>query len=301
MRRKAKRLDCLRSGVDLCFAESGEGLRRLFVVVAFVGVACGVAHAAAYDDFARGVSANLQGDPALAVTSFSAALAAGDLNPTLLPAAYRGRAIAYLRQGQCKSAVGDLNEYIRLKPGDLQGLELRGRAHACSGELQAAEADLSQVIAAQPNGSLHFARGVVRWTLRDFAGSADDFADVVAAEPHNGNAVLWLELARARGGLLDPKIGEQDLRGIDSYDWPAPVIKMFIGDAKPDDVTAAASHGEDNVVSGRQCEADFYIAEWWLAHKDAASAKPLLELAVQKCPKNFIEADAARFELGTLK
>ena len=94
--------------------------------------------AAAYDDFARGISANLQGDAALAVALFSAALAAGDLNQSLLPAAYRGRAIAYLRQGQCKSAIGDLDDFMRLKPGDVQGLELRSDAHACAGEFRAA-------------------------------------------------------------------------------------------------------------------------------------------------------------------
>lgn len=106
---------------------------------------------------------------------------------------------------------------------------------------------------------------------------------------------------RARGGILDPKIGEQDLHSIDSYDWPAPLIKMFIGDAKPEDVTAAALQGDANVVAGHQCEANFYIAEWWLAQKDAVSAKPLLEAAVKNCPKNFIEADAARSELGAIK
>ena len=279
----------------------GAGLRRFLLVVAFLGGACCAASAAAYDDFARGMSANLQDDPALAVTSFSAALAAGDLNPALLPAAYRGRAIAYLRQGQCKSASGDLDEYIRLKPGDVQGLELRGRAHACFGDMRGAEADLSQAISVQSSDNLHFARGLVRWRLQDFAGSAGDFANVIAAQPHNGNAVLWLELARARGGILDPKIGEQDLHNIDSYDWPAPLIKMFIGDAKPEDVTAAALQGDANVVAGHQCEANFYIAEWWLAQKDAVSAKPLLEAAVKNCPKNFIEADAARSELGAIK
>jgi tetratricopeptide (TPR) repeat protein len=279
----------------------GARLRRLLLVVVLVGGACGVANGAAYDDFARGISANLQGDPALAVSSFSAALAAGDLNPTLLPAAYRGRAIAYLRQGQCKNALADLDDFLRLKPGDLQGLELRGRAHACTGDMRGAEADLSQAIAVQSSESLRFARGVVRWGLRDFAGSAADFADIIAAQPHNANVVLWLELVRTRGGILDAKIGERDLHGIDSDDWPAPLIKMFLGAAKPEDVAAAALHGDANVVSGRQCEANFYIAEWWLAQKDTASAKPLLEAAIKDCPKNFIEAEAARSELGTLK
>lgn len=257
--------------------------------------------AAAYDDFARGVSANLQGDSALAVTSFSAAIAAGDLNATLLPTAYRGRAVAYLRQGKCKNAIGDLNEFVRLKPGDVQGLELRGDALACAGDFSSAETDLTAVISARPDYTSYSSRARVRWRLKKYTGAADDFAHVVTLQPENGYALLWLEVSRARGGALDPKIGEHDLKQLDSSDWPAPLIKLFVGDAQPEAVSAAAMHGDADKIAAQQCEADFYVAEWWLTRNDAAAAKPLLESASQRCPKNFVEFGEARFELGTLK
>lgn len=257
--------------------------------------------AAAYDDFARGISANLQGDTALAVTSFSAAIAAGDLNPNLLPAAHRGRAIGYLRQGQCKNAIGDLDEFMRLKPGDVQGLELRGDAHACAGEFKAAEADLTDVIAAGPSRDGYWNRGRVRWRMKAFSGAADDFAHLVELRPEYAYAVLWLELSRARGGTLDPKVGDQDLRQLDSGAWPAPLIKLFVGQTKPEDLAAAAARGDADKIANQQCEADFYVAEWWLARNDTASAKPLLETASQTCPKNFVEYAEAKFELSTLK
>lgn len=276
-------------------------MRGSLLVVAILGGICGVASAAAYDDFARGISANLQGDAPLAVTSFSAALAAGDLNPTLLPTAYRGRAIAYLRQNQCKPALADLDEYIRLKPADLQGLELRGDAHACTGDLQAADADLSQVIAARPDRTAYWNRGRLRWRLKNFAGAADDFAQVMVLQRENSYAVLWLELSRARGGTLDPKVGAHDVAELDSRDWPTPLIKLFVGEARQEDMAAAALVGDAKVVANQQCEANFYVAEWWLAQKDAASAKPLLQAAAQNCPKNFVEYNDARFELSGFK
>jgi len=279
----------------------GAGLRRFLLVVAVLGCICGVARAAAYDDFARGISANLQGDAPLAVTSFSAALAAGDLNPTLIPAAYRGRAIAYLRQGQCKSAVADTDEFIRLKPGDVQGLELRADARACVGELQSADADLSQVIATKPDRTAYWNRGRLRWRMKNFAGASDDFAQVVALQPENSYAVLWLELSRARGGTLDPKVGAHDVEELDSRAWPAPLIRLFVGQAKQEDMASAALRGDSKAVFNQQCEANFYVAEWWLAHQDAASAKPLLEAAAQNCPKNFVEYGEARFELSQFK
>jgi lipoprotein NlpI len=272
----------------------------LFVVVTSAALPS-QAPAAAYDDFARGISANLQGDSALAVTSFSAAIAAGDLSQALLPAAYRGRAFANLRQGQCKSALSDLDEFIRLKPDDLQGAELRGDARACAGDLQGAEADLSQVIAAGSNREVYWSRGRVRWRMKQFAGAADDFARLVELHPESGYFLLWLELSRARGGTLDPKLGEHDLRELDSSEWPVPLIKLFVGEATPEDAAAAAAHGDSDMIASQQCEANFYVAEWWLVHNDAASAKPLLDTASQKCPKNFVEYGEARFELSTLK
>jgi len=276
-------------------------LRRSLLVVAVLGGICGVASAAGYDDFARGISANLQGDAPLAVTSFSAALAAGDLNPTLIPSAYRGRAIAYLRQGQCKSAVADMDEFIRLKPGDVQGLELRGDAHACAGDLPAADSDLSLAIAAKPDRTAYWNRGRLRWRLKNFAGAADDFAQVVALQRENSYAVLWLELSRARGGVLDPKIGAHDVEELDSRDWPTPLIKLFVGEAKQEDMAPAALQGDSKLVANQQCEANFYVAEWWLAQNNAASAKPLLQAAAQNCPKNFVEYNEARFELSQFK
>lgn len=279
----------------------GASLRSFLLVVAVLAGGCAEANAAAYDDFARGISANLQGDATLAVTSFSAALAAGDLNPTLVPAAYRGRAIAYLRQGQCKNAIGDLDEFIKQKAGDVQGLELRAAALACVGNLSAADADLSQVIAAKPDRSSFWNRGRLRWRVKNFGAAADDFAQVVRLEPENGYAILWLELSRARGGVLDPKVGAHDVDQWGSRDWPAPLIKLFVGEAKPEDMTAAIAQGDDKTVSNRQCEANFYLAEWWLARQDPATAKPLFKAAADKCPKSFIEYDGARFELDGFK
>jgi len=123
---------------------------------------------------------------------------------------------------------------------------------------------------------------------------------VAQLDPKDAYAVLWLELSRARGGL-DPGTGEQVLREIGNGGWPAPLIRMFAGEAKPEDVASAASRGDADKVANQQCEADFYVAEWWLARKDVASAKPLLDAAAEKCPKNFVEYDEARFELSTLK
>ncbi len=60
-------------------------------------------------------------------------------------------------------------------------------------------------------------------------------------------------------------------------------------------------HSDVQNVVVRQCEADFYIGEWQLAHLNAAAAKSLFENALEKCPANFIERGAAKVEIARLK
>jgi lipoprotein NlpI len=48
------------------------------------------------------------------------------------------------------------------------------------------------------------------------------------------------------------------------------------------------------------CEANFYLAEWWLAKKGEETARPLLEDVRDNCRHDFIEYSAARAELTRL-
>jgi len=50
----------------------------------------------------------------------------------------------------------------------------------------------------------------------------------------------------------------------------------------------------------QNCEAIFYIAEWRLVRGDRAGAKPMLQKAVNDCPKTSVEPLMAQQELGKL-
>ena len=71
--------------------------------------------AAGYDDFTSGMTANLRGESERAVASFTAALAAPDLVPAYKPAAYRGRAAAYLALEAVESLIEDCGIYSSLE------------------------------------------------------------------------------------------------------------------------------------------------------------------------------------------
>jgi lipoprotein NlpI len=259
------------------------------------------AAAAAYDDFTRGVSANLRGDTDLAIASFTAALNAGDLSPNLLPAAYLGRANALLEKGRCDDALKDTDLALAQKPGSIDVLQVRAAVHLCLGKTSDAIADYSAILAKQPNGDMYRASGIVRWRAGDYAGAAGDFMQASRLRPRDPYSVLWLAVAEARGGTLDTAQVKAAMAHIDDDDWPGPAIAVYLGTQTPDQALAAASKEDEDKRAGSVCEANFYSAEWYLSRGDTVSAKPLLDNAFASCPHNYLEYGLAKLERGRMK
>ena len=79
-----------------------------------------------------------------------------------------------------------------------------------------------------------------------------------------------------------------------STEWPYPILELLLGKRSPEDTLAAAA------TANERCEAGFYVGEWYLARDDRAKARPLLQRAVDTCPKSFGEYFAAVAELKRL-
>jgi lipoprotein NlpI len=82
--------------------------------------------------------------------------------------------------------------------------------------------------------------------------------------------------------------------------WPAPVIRLFLGQTTPEAVLVAADDPNAKTKQGKVCEANFYTAEPGFAapHKDEATR--LFRLAATDCGKGFTERAAANAELKAL-
>jgi len=255
--------------------------------------------AAAYDDFAQGVSANIVDDSDRAIASFTAAIEASDLSKALLPAAYRGRGEAYLHKQKCDLALADLDSSLKLKPDDLTAVELHADAAICLEKFDVALAEMS-TLNGKADPEIYWERARLHFTTGNYRAAADDLISYVGRRPKYAYGVLWLEMARLRGGMLDPKVAMRDIDDFDSDDWPAPLLALYAGKAKVEDISAAVARGAADSRVGRECEANYYVAEWHLAYADAASARPLLQDAATHCPPRFIEARQARYELRNL-
>jgi lipoprotein NlpI len=268
-------------------------LRRAAIAMV-LAVAC-PAFAAGYDDYMRGVEAMhaSQYDPAIA--AFTSALNAGDLADAYVPSARVYRARAYLAKGQCATALGDLDEAIKLKAGNLEALLLRVGALRCLDRKDEALADLNMIVALSPMAGHYRTRGLFRWTSGQFADAAGDFAESSRLDRKSAYSALWYAISAARTGSLDQDKFAKLVSDLDVDGWPMPLLDFFRGRADTDEVYRKAA--DDAAAAEQKCEADFYIAEWRLTHGDAPAAKSLLQQAVNECPHDFIEYGAALTDL----
>ena len=79
--------------------------------------------------------------------------------------------------------------------------------------------------------------------------------------------------------------------------WPAPIIRMFLGQMTPAAVLAAADSSNAVVKNDHLCEANFYSGELALRSGAKDEAVRLFRLAVASCPHGLDEWDAAKGEL----
>ncbi len=82
--------------------------------------------------------------------------------------------------------------------------------------------------------------------------------------------------------------------------WPAPVIRLYLGQMTPEALLAAADDPVANKQKGQICEANFYTGEVALQRGDKDEATRLFKLAADGCPKNFVEWSGANAELKAL-
>ncbi|HEX3486797.1 MAG TPA: hypothetical protein VHT51_17215 [Micropepsaceae bacterium] len=245
---------------------SGKAFLALALAVSFAEAA----YAGAIEDANGGVLAARDGKYDDAIRLFTSAINSNELNSTGKAQAYAYRGIAKATLGDYSAAQEDLNFSVALDtPYNADAYAFRGYMALVTGAPQKAATDLAK------------SAGEKVWAYN----------------------ALWLSIARMRAGMADT--GEVSLANnamtLNLTQWPGPVVKFLMGQAKREEVSAAANEGDPAKVSERVCDADFYVGEYDLAHNDATAAKPLLQRASEKCPFASFERMGATAELMQLK
>ncbi len=209
----------------------------------------------------RGFAHKVRGELDSAIADYTQAIA---LNPKLAKA-YSNRCLAYFVKGDNDQAIADCTEAIKLNPKDPNGYFNRGRANFFAGLLAKALADFNQASELNPK----------------YAYTA-----------------LWLDIANRRSNL--PSRLPEAMKQIDMTQWPAPLIRLYLGQLTPEAVLAAADGPDPTTNKGRNCEANFYGGELSLQRGAKDEAARLFRLAAADCPKSFIESDDANAQLKAL-
>lgn len=166
--------------------------------------------------------------------------------------------------------------------------------------------DLEQTIAyynaairADPkDDDAYFHRGLANFYAGAPSQALTDLGRASTLDPTYAYYPLWIDIVSKRGNRSSQL--SQGIAQVDMTKWPAPVIRMFLGEATPAQVLAAADDPDPKTRQGQVCEANFYSAEIALQQGVRDEAVRLFHLAANGCTREFAEGGAARSELAAL-
>jgi lipoprotein NlpI len=238
------------------------------------------------------------------VTKGSSDLAMADCNQAIqidpnLALAYMNRGYLYNLADDLDHSLADDSEAIRLDPKSMISYSNRGTVYRNKGDLDQAIADFSAALKLDPKDALSYhSRGLAYFYGGSPAKALADFKQAIALDPKYAYNALWLDIADQRNNTASPL--PQAIAKIDMTAWPAPVIRLFLGQTTPAAVLAAADNPDATTKRDQVCEADFYSGIVAARQGSKDEAARLFRLAATDCPKGYDEAFAAGPELKAL-
>jgi tetratricopeptide (TPR) repeat protein len=223
-----------------------------------------------------------------------------NLDPSYALARF-SRGDLYRQRGDLKEAMSDMNETLKLDPNYALAYFTRGRLSYMVGNGPAAIEDFNKAIKLNnEDATAYFNRGVAYYVVGGRnPDAAADFKKAAELNPKDAYAALWLDLAERR--INAPGHLAEAAKQLDTTEWPAPVIRHFLGELNVEQTIGAASNADPQVKAAQTCEANFYSGELALLKKNKKEAQRLLKVAGDTCPQSFIESTAALADLIALK
>jgi lipoprotein NlpI len=213
--------------------------------------------------------------------------------------AYNNRGLVWRDKGDFDRAIADFTEVIKLDPKYGSAYDNRGLVWRDKGELDRAIADFTEAIRLDPKAhGTYLNRGLTYLYRGDPAKALADVNQASELDPKYAYHALWVDIVGQRNGLASRL--EQAMTKLDMTKWPAPVLRLFLGQSTPAAVLAAADDPDANKKKGQVCEANFYGGILALRKGAKDEATKLYRLAADGCPRNFMELYAANAELKQL-
>jgi tetratricopeptide (TPR) repeat protein len=221
-----------------------------------------------------------------------------ELNPKS-SMAYNNLCDAYLDKGDNDQAITDCNQAIGLDPKFAVAYRNRGNAYRYKGDAASAVADYNQAIELNTKSYQNYlARGLLNLGGGDLPKALADINQASALNPKDPYTALWLDIVNTRS-KLPSKLAEATAQ-IDMTKWPAPVIRLYLGQVTPEAVLAAAADPDPFRQKSQVCEANFFSGELALQQGEKDEAARLFRIADRGCPKDSFQLIGANDELKAL-
>jgi lipoprotein NlpI len=213
------------------------------------------------------------------------------------------RATAYFAKGDYDRAIDDYSDAIQLTPiviipktnANLDVYSRRGFVYYTKGEIDHAMADYNEAIRLDArSSSAYFRRGIAYLYTGMLSKALADFNQANALNPKDAYIALWLDFVGKRNNL--PSRLPQAITQLDMTKWPAPIIRLYLGEMNPAAVLAAATDPVPETNKRLICDANFYTGELALQQDRKDEAVRLFKLVASDC----IGFPAAKAELKAL-
>ena len=217
------------------------------------------------------------------------------LNPQFAEAFY-DLGNSYQSMKDFERAILNYNEAIRLNPKYAFAFYYRGNAYANKGDYARAVQDFGQAILLNPKADYNYrGRALAHLYSGALANALADVSQASELNPKDGYNALWVDIVKQRSNL--PSSLSDAVSRIDMTAWPAPLIRMFLGQTTPAAVLAAADDPDNSKKMDQICRANFYSGALALRKGDQQLALRLFRLAERDCRRILIEWNAANAEL----
>lgn len=213
--------------------------------------------------------------------------------------AYSGRGNAYHGKGDFDRAIADYSDEIQLSPNSGVGFYLRGNTYDAKGNHARAIADYNEAIRINPKDvDAYVGRGEANFYAGSLPKALADLKQASELDPKSTFAALWLDIIDQRSNL--PSRLPQVIEQLDMAKWPAPVIRLYLGQMTPEAVLAAADDPDNRIKKRHFCDANFYSGELALQQGAKDDATRLFRLATRDCSRDYDLWADANAELNAL-
>jgi lipoprotein NlpI/uncharacterized RDD family membrane protein YckC len=245
--------------------------------------------------YSRGKAYRAKGDLDHAIADYSKAI---ELDPKNADA-FSDRADARQLKEDFIGAFGDYEQAIRLDPNSFGAFANRAALHLKMGEFDQAVADCDRAIGLNAKLSrTYLMRGVANFYAGSSSKALADLNQANVLDPKDAYAAIWRDIVSQRSNL--PGRLAEAITQLDMTTWPAPIIRLYLGNTTSGAMFAAADAPEVQNPQDRLCAARFYAGELALRQAAKDEAVRLFRLAAAGCQKDFVEWSAANAELKAL-